>query len=1371
MGESRRIWLITLSVLLIGLLLSGVAVALDSAHNRSELRSAFTSASAELKDELVDAFGIFEYGLRGARGAVVVAGGTSVNRENFDSYSATRDMAVEFPGAGGFGFMRKVPTEQTEAFLAEAQADGFPDFEIVEFSPNTGDYRYIVQYLQPLEPNAAALGVDAATDPIRKAAADAAAATGQASISAPLTLRQASEQPGEARLIYLPVYAPGAPTNTPAEREAATIGWTFAPVLVSEVAAGVNTQGLAYSLTSQVPDGSTEEFFRTADFSGDGGVGGLSSEDEVDIYDAEWTLRIEATPAFVGAQQLASPLRLLAAGVLASLLATLATWVMLTNRQRRSRDKLEAAELEQARAEALQRQRYEFILIGTNAGTWEWNVQTGETRFNQRWAEIVGYTLAELEPTTIETWAQLTHPGDLGASEFLLAQHFAGESDYYDFKARLRHKDGRWVWVHDRGRVATWTPDGKPEWMFGTHLDITAERELARRLAESQELLQRGGEMARLGGWRMDVPQPGTDPALIPIAWTNATYRIHEVPNDFQPTLANSVSFYTEESRPILEAMMQRALATGEGWECDLQIRTWNGRIIWIRTLGEVERGDDGGVIAMHGVIQDIDDRRRIEEDIKRAKAEADDANAAKSRFLANTSHEIRTPLNALIGLTYLLDKSDLSPEQRDLLSKIEFAGSSLAAVINDVLDLSKVESGEMTLEELPLNLGAMTSEVVAVMASTATERGIDLQCELASGLPTLVLGDVTRLRQILTNLLSNALKFTERGGQVTVSLSSTGVVDGAAKFRISVKDTGIGIPDEALKRLFTPFTQVDSSTTRTHGGTGLGLSIVQRLAEMMDGSVEVASTAGLGSEFWVDVSLRVPGDDSALVPRNSSSAIRVCVATPDAAERRDLVALCRSLGWQTDQKESGAALIASLRAAARTGQLPQVLVMRWHMGDSDAATIMANARAALGERALPSVVLVGDQEQSFAELHPSSAWAVRTIREPLDASQLFNAVSEAAASVVADRDGTEATSNALGGLTIAVVDDSELNLLVARRILELHGATVAAETGGFAALELLRTADFSIDALLLDVQMPDIDGNEVARRIRSELGLTQLPIIALTADALITERDAAFAAGMNAFLTKPFETAELVRTIVELTRSANSVPTGDDDAGFSYEPGAEQPRGGSGDWPDIAGIDDPAAIKDILGGDAETFLSLVAALLAEHDPDQLRASATRVGSADRDDIRQQLHKLRGSAGSLGATATAETAGRLETGIRGGELSDAELHDGLLLLADQLDDIRDHLPDDTGRMPSSDDSDASGGGTNTQLPLDTGELRYFRALLTNHDLAADSWLNDADDQLRATLGSADHAALQSAVRNLQFDRAAELIDRHLAASS
>jgi PAS domain S-box-containing protein len=1064
---------------------------------------------------------------------------------------------------------------------------------------------------------------------------------------------------------------------------------------------------------------------------------------------------------------LASPLRLLLAGLLGSLLAALATWLVLTNRQRRWQAEIEAEARKESSDEVLLRQRFEFILAGTNTGTWEWNVQTGETRFNERWAEIVGCTLAELEPTTIETWARLAHPVDLGASELLLTQHLAGESEYYDFKARMRHKDGRWVWVHDRGRVATWTPDGKPEWMFGSHLDITAERELARRLAESQDLLERGGDMARLGGWRFEVFAPEVDPASVPMAWTATTFRIYEVPEDFQPTAANSLNFYTDESRPIIASLAKRAIDTGEGWECDLQVRTWNGRVIWIRILGEAEWDDDGKVIALYGVVQDIDAQRRIEEDLRHAKAEADEANAAKSRFLANTSHEIRTPLNALIGLTYLLDKSDLKPDQRDLLSKIEFAGSSLAAVINDVLDLSKVESGEMTLEELPLNFGAMAAEVVAVMGSTAAQRGIELRCRLDPGLPPLVLGDITRLRQILTNLLSNALKFTERGGQVTVSLSSPGVVDGVARFRLSVMDNGIGIPEEALKRLFTPFTQADSSTTRTHGGTGLGLSIVQRLTEMMAGVVTVVSTPGVGSEFWVDLPLRVPGDDSGLVPRLSSDAIRVWVATPDDAERRALVALCRSLGWLTDQANSGEALVESLRTNATAGQLPHVLVMRWRMGDLDAATILHDARQAVGAHSLPAVVLLSNQEESFAEQQPYSALAVRVLRAPMDASQLFNAVSEAAASTVSAREGRESASDALRGLTIAVADDSELNLLVARRILELHGATVLAETGGRAVLDLLRVSGSSIDALLLDVQMPEIDGNEVARRIRSELGLMDLPIIALTADALITERDEAFASGMNAFLSKPFDPAVLVRTILD---QVGSDPTAAAPPAGPSEFAAATPHHGTSDqWPQISGIDDPDAIMDILDGDAETFLQLLGGLLAEHDPDQMRATAKQAVAVDRDAVRRQLHKLRGSSAALGATTIAESAGELENGIRSGDLRADELNDGLLTLADRLDALRQGLAAarKTQAVLVTATKAAAAARTHQTSSLGPGQLEHFRLLLHDRDLAAESWLTEFGEQLRASIGDVDHAELQSAVCSLQFDRAAQIVDLHL----
>lgn len=371
------------------------------------------------------------------------------------------------------------------------------------------------------------------------------------------------------------------------------------------------------------------------------------------------------------------------------------------------------------------RARLTGILEGTRVGTWEWNVQTGETTFNERWAEIVGCTLAELSPTNIDTWLTLAHPDDLKQSGELLERHFSGELDYYECEARMRHKDGHWVWVHDRGKVATRDASGRPLLMLGTHTDITR--------------------------------------------------------------------------------------------------------------------------------------RKQTELALTAARQDAEAANQAKTRFLANISHEIRTPLSAILGLTDLLGESDLSAGQADQVGKIAIASRALRDLLDDVLALARVETEDMRLNIRAFDLHDLAAEITTLLGPGAKAKGLVLNIALDKPRPWQVHGDRPRLRQVLLNLAGNAIKFSE-GGSIDIVMRETGHTADAETVRFAVADTGIGIASDRLEKIFEPFTQEHEHL----GGTGLGLAISRRLARLMNSDVRVESRIGMGSTFWLDVRFAASGSSGA---------------------------------------------------------------------------------------------------------------------------------------------------------------------------------------------------------------------------------------------------------------------------------------------------------------------------------------------------------------------------------------------------------------------------------------------------------------------------------------------------------------------------
>ncbi len=548
--------------------------------------------------------------------------------------------------------------------------------------------------------------------------------------------------------------------------------------------------------------------------------------------------------------------------------------------------------------------------------------------------------------------------------------------------------------------------------------------------------------------------------------------------------------------------------------------------------------------------IVDISERKRAEDEIIRINAaleqrvhdrtleleaatkEAERLAVIKSNFLSNMSHEIRTPMNAILGLAYLLEKSKLNPEELDLVKKIRIAGRSLLGIINDILDFSKIESGKLEIEHAPFRLGDVLDNVATLMSAVEYKRDIELLMgNIPAGIEFLK-GDALRLEQILVNLTTNALKFTEHGS-VKVNVETIVKTDGKNYLRFSVSDTGKGIAPEKQAEIFKAFAQEDSSTSRRYGGTGLGLSICRCLVNMMSGEIGVMSELGKGSEFWFTLPVETIEPQDYVEPAMAFQNVLIADDHPDAREA--LAAAVRSLGWNPEVACSGEEAVQRILKRAENNKLPDLILLDWRMPGMDGLEAGQRIKQLLGETPNgPIIMMTTGFDRDMLKHYPNVEVANAILSKPVTASTLYNTVLETKrrlygrrASQFIANSGTEHAR--LRGLQVLVVDDSEINRDMAKRILESEHAIVHLADDGQVALEWLKIQTKQVNVVLMDIQMPHMDGYEATRQIRETLGLTDLPIVALTAGAFKNQQAAALGAGMNGFASKPFDVDELI--------------------------------------------------------------------------------------------------------------------------------------------------------------------------------------------------------------------------------------------------
>ncbi|MBN3753227.1 response regulator [Paraburkholderia sp. Tr-20389] len=770
--------------------------------------------------------------------------------------------------------------------------------------------------------------------------------------------------------------------------------------------------------------------------------------------------------------------------------------------------------------------------------------------------------------------------------------------------------------------------------------DMSVQIRERAELSEARDQLLLAADIAELGIWSWEFSNDA-------LRWNTRMFEIFGMTTTPAEGLRfeHWLSRVHEEDRPAAVERLEAAFA-GEVTSKHIPLPLYRivlpkgerDEIRHLQTTFTVRRDAVGNPVGMTGVTHDVTEQRNIELRLRDAKQQADAANEAKSAFLANMSHEIRTPLNAVLGMLDLVQSTGLNERQGGYVVKAETAAKSLLGLLNDVLDYSKIEAGKLQLDAHSFEIEPLMQDLGVVLSGNQYDKEVEVLFDISPDLPPFVIGDSLRLQQVLVNLAGNALKFTIKG-QVVVSFTLLSRLDSGVRVRIAVTDSGIGISEAQIGQIFEGFSQAEVSTTRRFGGTGLGLAISRRLVELMGGRLEVASQLGKGSRFWFDINLGVSDDvhaDDLDLHLALDRRLRVLVADDNGIAREVLSRTARALGWEADVVPGGISAVKLAAAAEREHEGYDVILLDWRMPDLDGLSAARRIEEARAGRSTPAIVMITayGQEVLAAAQESDDMPFDAFVTKPVTPRQLAQTVLTGQKTTHARRTARMPVGEGrLAGLTLLVVEDNPLNREVAEGLLSREGAHVVLAESGLEGVEKVLTGTRVFDAVLMDMQMPDVDGLEATRLIRAHGRFAALPVIAMTANATRADREACLAAGMNDHVGKPIDVKHLVDVLLAHTH-AIALPVATE-ARVAEEAAASEL------------LERKESIVGRFGGSEDLIRKALGVFVGEMERhlDDLREEAEQTGAGRSAAL---LHAIKGSAGTMGAQALAGFAAALE---------------------------------------------------------------------------------------------------------------------------